>query len=328
MAKSLEQTGQLGASCTSADGTTQSDHDRGISRASGFFALPLEIRLQIYKHAFHKGALNLRQRLVFRDHPHYDMHYAVDFIRDPQEVVLDTGFGSKCDKERGTDYPERPPLESLQTCQEFYAEGSKVLWATNTWHFDGVKIFGNVLARTNPQNRAAMKSLSIEVPWRDLCEGACGAWARLLQGPHIETLCGLRELKVVITRFNSPGYVLVSGYRRQVRFFGTFSKIPLETVEVSIQTLSYRPDVSDQAGSWSQVSLTQGPCAEPVIFNYSQLIKREILGEAPGETERKLAIQRRIERQRLDGQSRRMERRKRREELSQSLEAELNLWTD
>ena len=327
MAESLKQTGQLGASCTSTNGTTQSDHDTGISRASGFFTLPFEIRLQIYKHAFHRGTLHLRQRLVVTCHPR-SVHYIVDFTPEPQETVPDTGFRSKCFRYRGIKCPERPPLESLQTCQEFYAEGSKVLWATNTWHFDGVKIFGNVLARTNPQNRAAMKSLSIEVPWRDLCEGACGAWARLLQGPHIETLCGLRELKVVITHFNSPGYVLVSGYRRQVRFFGTFSKIPLEAVEVSIQTLSYRPDVSDQAGPWSQVSLTQGPCAEPVMFNYSQLIKRQILGEAPGETERKLAIQRRIERSRLDGQSRRMERRKRREELSQSLEAELNLWTD
>ena len=250
----------------------------------------------------------------------------VDFIRDPQETLPDTGLRSNCGKEHGIDCPERPPIECLQTCQEFYAECSKVLWSTNTWHFDGATIFGNMLARTSLQNRAAIKSLSIEVPWRDLCQENCRTWASVLRGPHIETLRGLRELKVAITDFKSPGYILVSGYRRQVRLFGTFSTIPLETVEVSIQAWYYHFEVPFQAGSHR--SLRQRPCTEPAELGYSELIKRQILGEAPGEAERELAIQRRIERQRLDQQSRRLERRKRREEVSQSLEADLNLWIE
>lgn len=307
MAESLEQTRQLGLSFTSADGTTESDHDTPTPRASGFFILPYEIRQEIYKYAFRREILYLHERLGLDSS--WSIHCVVHSIGGPCGTA---SFLSECRKQLGIDFPERLPIESLQVCQKFYAEASEVLWSTNTWHFEGAAVFSDVLARTDPHNRAAMKRLSLVVPWWDLCQRSRSRWAEVLRGPLIETLRGLKELKVVITYFSGPEELLESGYRRQVRWFGTFSKLRLETVEVSIQ-------------SWSDESGGQRTCTELAIIRYSQLIKRRILGDASEDAIKQLARGQRIERSRLDGQSRRIERRIRREKASQSLDIDLDL---
>ena len=314
MAESLEQTGQVGASCTSTDGTTRLDHNTPISKA-GFFDLPLELRLEIYKHAFHKGFLYVHDRQPFWGaFPHISKCVVHPFC-DTQRTRKGNDFFRDCRRRRGLDCPEKLPIESLQACRAFYAEASEILWSTNTWHFESVDVLRDVLSRIGPCNQAAIKRLSLAIPWWNLLGSNSGEWIELLRGPLVETLPGLRELKVAITHLKGSEKRFAIGYRRQVRLFGTFSKIPLQKVEVSLHSLYPGKTV-------------QRPCMEIVRLWFAQRIKRQILGEASEHAVKYLPGQRRSERERLDRQRRRIGRRTRREESCQRLEAELNVWIE
>ena len=176
-------------------------------------------------------------------------------------------------------------------------------------------VFRDVLSRIGPCNQAAIKRLSLAIPWWDLLGSNSGEWIELLRGPLVETLPGLRELKVAITYLKGSEKRFATGYRRQIRLFGVFSKIPLQKVEVSLHSLYPGQQV-------------QRPCTEIVRLWFSQRIKRQILGEASEYAVKHLSGQQRSERERLDRQRRRIGRRTRREEYCRSLEVELDLWIE
>lgn len=312
MAESLGRTHRFELSCTSTNGTTRSDQDTTISRA-GFFDLPFEIRLEIYKYAFHRGFIHLHGKSTWYFVLPYISRCFVHPARGPQQTVPGHGFEPECGKWLGPDCPQKLPTESLQVSKKFYAEASDVLWSTNTWHLEKADILSDVLARIGPHNRAAIRSLSLVVPWWRLCREDRDGWLRVLRGPLTETLRGLRELKVVITYFSGREKLLETGYKHQVRLLGAFSKIGLEKVEVST-----RAEIPGLKG--------QRPCTEPARLRFAERIKCHILGEASEDAMDELAGQQRIEHDKLDGQGRRIEKRNLQDSQSLDIHLDVDHW--
>lgn len=85
-----------------------------------------------------------------------------------------------------------------------------------------------------------------------------------LKGPPVETLHGLKALKVVIRNFSCREKKLKTGYKHQINIFSIFSKLPIETIEVSLQAYNR----SDQHNG-----------TDTARFGFAQRIKSEITGE-------------------------------------------------